>query len=196
MGLRDTKKERTRRRLVEIAYELFTEQGYDETTTNQIAAAAEVSPATFFNYFPTKDSLVFTDGPAIAEVGVRAVRDRSPGEPPAECLSRALRAMIDAAAGTTREPGTSLEATRLALVTAVPSLRATFVGRALTTQHALAEALSTSYADSLDEETAHAMVGAAFGAALAVGMATSAAGRPTADRLLRAAAKATAGFTA
>ena len=40
MGLRDTKKERTRRRLVEIAYELFTEQGYDETTTSQIAANA------------------------------------------------------------------------------------------------------------------------------------------------------------
>lgn len=196
MGLRDAKKERTRHRLVEVAYQLFTEQGYDQTTTSQIAAAAEVSPATLFNYFPTKDSLVFADGTAIAEVGVLAVRDRPPGELPADCLSRALRAMIDAAAGTTREPGTSLEATRLSLVIAVPSLRATFVGRALTTQQVLADALRSAYPDSLDEETAHAMVGAAFGAALAVGMAPSASNRPTADRLLGAAAKAIAGFTA
>lgn len=50
---------RVRRSLVDAALELFAAKGYDETTTTEIAAAAGVSPRTFFRYFPTKESVVF-----------------------------------------------------------------------------------------------------------------------------------------
>jgi AcrR family transcriptional regulator len=58
MGLRERKKARLRRELLEIALELFRERGYDATRVRDIAARAEVSEGTFFNYFKTKDALL------------------------------------------------------------------------------------------------------------------------------------------
>jgi AcrR family transcriptional regulator len=50
---------RSREAILDAALELFAEQGYDETTTEQVAERAGVSPRTFFRYFPTKESVVF-----------------------------------------------------------------------------------------------------------------------------------------
>jgi AcrR family transcriptional regulator len=51
--------DRTRNALLEAALNLFSVNGYDETTTDQIAESAGVSPRTFFRYFPTKESVLF-----------------------------------------------------------------------------------------------------------------------------------------
>ncbi|WP_049558221.1 TetR family transcriptional regulator [Nonomuraea sp. SBT364] len=60
-GLRERKKARTRETILREAFRLFRERGYNATTVEQIAEAAEISPATFFRYFPTKEHLVTLD---------------------------------------------------------------------------------------------------------------------------------------
>ncbi|MER5947202.1 TetR family transcriptional regulator [Streptomyces sp. NPDC001904] len=61
VGLRERKKIKTRTAIREATYRLIAEQGYDATTVEQIAEAAEVSPSTVFRYFPTKEDIVLTD---------------------------------------------------------------------------------------------------------------------------------------
>ncbi|MFD7157453.1 TetR/AcrR family transcriptional regulator [Kribbella sp. NPDC059898] len=58
MGLREVKRERTRRLIADKAFELFCDHGFGRTTVEQIAAAAEVGPSTLYRYFPTKETLV------------------------------------------------------------------------------------------------------------------------------------------
>ncbi|MEV4267286.1 TetR/AcrR family transcriptional regulator [Kribbella sp. NPDC049584] len=58
MGLREVKRERTRRLIADKAFELFNDNGFGRTTVEQIAAAAEVGPSTLYRYFPTKETLV------------------------------------------------------------------------------------------------------------------------------------------
>ncbi len=58
MGLRETKMERTRRFIADTAFDLFVEHGYDHTTIEQIAAAAEVGTRTLYRYYSTKEALV------------------------------------------------------------------------------------------------------------------------------------------
>ena len=58
-GLRERKKQRTRAAIMDAALELFTTRGFEAVTTAEVARAAEVSEATLFNYFRTKEDLVY-----------------------------------------------------------------------------------------------------------------------------------------
>ena len=58
LNLRERKKRRTRTTLIDVAADLCVRQGYDNTTVEQIAAAAEVSPRTFNRYFPSKEAVI------------------------------------------------------------------------------------------------------------------------------------------
>ncbi len=74
-GLAVRKKERTRRQLAEAAAELFSERGYAGTTIDDIAAAVDVSPRTFFRYFPTKEDLVVAIGATSLDLFLEALRE-------------------------------------------------------------------------------------------------------------------------
>jgi AcrR family transcriptional regulator len=86
LGLRERKKLRTRETIVTVATRLFVEQGYEATTTAQIADVAEVSPSTFFKYFPTKADVVFSLFDAIIESAEERVLGRSDGEPATDAV--------------------------------------------------------------------------------------------------------------
>ncbi|MFI0237200.1 TetR/AcrR family transcriptional regulator [Streptomyces sp. NPDC016845] len=89
LGLRERKKLKTRLAIREATYRLIAEQGYDTTTVEQIAEAAEVSPSTVFRYFPTKEDIVLTD--EFDPVLERELRAR----PADESLIDSLRHVID-----------------------------------------------------------------------------------------------------
>lgn len=59
-SLRDRKKEKTRQALIDASIKLFLKNGYDNTTVDDIAEHVEVSRRTFFRYFQSKESVVFT----------------------------------------------------------------------------------------------------------------------------------------
>jgi AcrR family transcriptional regulator len=78
-GLRELKKNQTRRLIAATANSLFRARGFDEVTVDEIAAAAQVSKKTVFNHFPTKEDLVFYRAEDREAMSLAAVRDRPEG---------------------------------------------------------------------------------------------------------------------
>jgi AcrR family transcriptional regulator len=94
-GLRDAKKEETRRQIAGAALRLFLEHGFEEVSIAQIAEAAHVSKMTVFNYFPAKESMFFEFAvERLPDLG-RAVRERPPGTTPVVALHRYVRAELE-----------------------------------------------------------------------------------------------------
>jgi AcrR family transcriptional regulator len=79
-GLRERKKEHTRQQIANTARRLFAERGFDAVTVVDVARAANVAPATVFNYFPTKEDLFYSGLEAFEAELLTAIRERAPGE--------------------------------------------------------------------------------------------------------------------
>jgi AcrR family transcriptional regulator len=79
-GLRERKKEETRRQIAEAARRLFAENGFERVTVAAVAAAADVSEATVFNYFPSKEDLFYSGLEAFETALLEAIRERPAGE--------------------------------------------------------------------------------------------------------------------
>jgi len=116
-GLRERKKAKTRLALREHALALFSEQGYEKTTVEQIAAAAELSPSTFFRYFPSKEDVVLQDdyGASI----IAAFNAQLADTPAVGAFREALRQVLSSMGDEKR----AREMERGRLIVSVPELR-------------------------------------------------------------------------
>jgi len=89
-SLRERKKQATRRSLRRIALHLIAERGFAHVTVEDIAAAADVSPRTFFNYFPSKEAAVFGADPERTAELLRRIVEEAPGETALEALRQII----------------------------------------------------------------------------------------------------------
>jgi AcrR family transcriptional regulator len=160
-GLRERKKARTRAAIREHAFRLFRAQGYDATTVEQIADAAEVSPSTFFRYFPTKEDVVLQDDMDL--LWLDAIRE----QPPEVSPIAALRAGVHTAFARMGEAEWAQlrETTELAL--AVPAVRGRMLEEMARTTQALAEAVAERTGRDPSDFAVRALAGAIVGIALA-----------------------------
>jgi AcrR family transcriptional regulator len=94
LGLRERKKLKTRAALQKEAMRLFLKQGFAETTIEEIAAAAEVSPSTFFNYFASKEDLILQDD--LDPVIITAFNAQPPELGPVAALRAAMSSTFSA----------------------------------------------------------------------------------------------------
>ncbi|MFC1401872.1 MULTISPECIES: TetR/AcrR family transcriptional regulator [Streptacidiphilus] len=97
-GLRERKKRQARQHIAETAAGLFLERGFDAVTMAEIAAAADVSVNTVYNYFPAKEDLFLERTRRSTTRLSRMVRERGVGEPAAEAVLRGLGAAVNAGA--------------------------------------------------------------------------------------------------
>ncbi|MEP7046618.1 MAG: TetR family transcriptional regulator [Ilumatobacteraceae bacterium] len=132
-GLRQRKKESSRQAIEEAAWELFAEQGYEETSINDIAERANVAPRTFFRYFPTKEAVMYPQFDELLQSVREQFRKRPAGEPVITSLFESFEVLsgsLEGEASRTRArmemmkrpgqhpPGTEYFRTRLAEATA------------------------------------------------------------------------------
>ncbi|MBX6766434.1 MAG: TetR family transcriptional regulator [Actinomadura rubrobrunea] len=88
VGRRERKKRRTREALVDAAFRLFAEKGFDATTVDEIAEAVDVSPRTFFRYFASKEDVALTFQEEQHDVIMRMAAERLADEPLLTALRR------------------------------------------------------------------------------------------------------------
>ena len=161
-SLRERKKARTRASIREHALRLFREQGYQATTVEQIAAAAEVSPSTFFRYFPTKEDVVLRDD--FDERVLEAFERQPSSSTPLAALRAAIREAV-----TTLTPAEWAEFHETAaLSVTVPEVRARTLDELSRTINAMADSLAKRTGRTADDLAVRTYVGAIFGVMMSI----------------------------
>jgi AcrR family transcriptional regulator len=102
--------EGARERLVIAALDLFTEQGYDDTTVAQIAERAGVTRSTFFRYFPDKRDVLAAGQETLSRLLAEGIADAPPGAAPLEAVAAGLERMSTAMGPINRQIGPRLGA--------------------------------------------------------------------------------------
>jgi AcrR family transcriptional regulator len=157
--LRERKRTKTRLMIQAEAFRLFAERGYENTTVDDIAYAAAISPRTFFRYFPAKEDVVIWD--EYDPIAPDLVDARPNDEPLAETLRAITREAIGGLYR--RDPEQLLIRTRL--VTSVPELRARMLAQQGSGGQMLAALLAHKRGLPRDDLAAR-VIAAAFGAAI------------------------------
>jgi len=161
-GLRERKKIKTRQTIRREAFRLIEENGYATTTVEQIAEAAEVSPSTFFRYFPTKESVLLADDmdPVILE----ALEEQPPDLSPSQAVRRAYQAVMANLSDDQQE----FENTRQRLMFSIPELKAAMYDEYYRTITAFAEAIGRRIGRDATDFELRVFAGALTGAMMAV----------------------------
>jgi AcrR family transcriptional regulator len=120
IGLRERKKQQTRTAIRDAAMRLFLERGFDQVSVAEVAHAADVSEATVFNYFQTKEDLVYERMDAFEQELLAAVRERPDGE---SVLRAFVRFILDRSDSAATGEGRRRVAALTRLTTASPSLQ-------------------------------------------------------------------------
>lgn len=172
-GLRERKKVKTRTAIQRHALRLFRKQGYEATTVEQIAAAAEVSPSTFFRYFPTKEDVVLFDAfdPVLISTFEAQPADLTP--------IQAMRRAVDATYAAMSPDDLREQWERGMLVLSAPDLRQRTLDEILRSGQLFAEMVARRVGRPADDLHVRTFVGAVFGALMAASVA--AATDPTSD---------------
>jgi AcrR family transcriptional regulator len=160
-GLRERKKAKTRAAIQHEALRLFRLHGYEATTIEQIVDAVDVSPSTFFRYFPSKEDLVLTDeyDPVIIE----SIRSQPPDLSPLQAVRHALRAMFDSL--DQDEVADMRDRAELAL--SVPELRAASLDQFAQTMRRTTEVLAERAGRKAKDFRAETLAGAILGVMIA-----------------------------
>jgi AcrR family transcriptional regulator len=166
LGLRERKKARTRALIQEHALRLFGEQGYEATSVEQIAAAAEVSPSTVFRYFATKPDLVIYDD--LDDRMIEAFR----AQPPELSAIQALRATFRSAFGALAGEELALQRERELLMRSVPELRDAMLGEFARTIREIADLVADRTGRRGDDDGVLALAGAVIGLSIAAWFAS------------------------
>ncbi|MBK5227323.1 MAG: TetR family transcriptional regulator [Actinobacteria bacterium] len=145
-GLRERKKLKTATTIEEKALRLFSERGYDATTVDDIAAAADVAPRTFFRYFPTKEDVVLGHYAERMALLGRALAGRPDDEP-------AITAVRHAYAEVARDFESKREGVlqRALLIATKPSLRARNLELQIRWERVIAEAVAPRLGVGIDD---------------------------------------------
>ncbi len=160
-GLRERKKARTRASIQEHALRLFREQGYEATTVEQIAEAAEVSPSTFFRYFPTKEDVVAYD--ALDPAVMASWRSQPPEMAPIPAIRRA---MIEVFGSLTPDQVAEMM-DRGRLLFSVPELRQAAINEMIRSGQMVADEMAVRLGRSPDDFELRVFAGAVMGGLLA-----------------------------
>jgi AcrR family transcriptional regulator len=162
VSLRERKKLKTREAIRREAFRLFDENGYANTTVEQIAEAAEVSPSTFFRYFPSKESVLLADDmdPIMLEAFAR--------QPPELSPMAAFRRAAQETFTTMSEDQWELERTRQRLIFSIPEIKAAQYDEYYRTIRMIAEALSQRLGRDKDDFELRVFAGALTGAMIGV----------------------------
>jgi AcrR family transcriptional regulator len=160
-GLRERKKAKTRALIQGEAVRLFREQGYEETSVEQIAEAAEVSPSTVFRYFPTKRDLVIYDD--LDERMIEAVRT----QPPELTAIQVLRRVVSQVFRGIGEQDLALQRDRAELIVQVPELRGAMLDELVRTLREIADLVAERTGRPADDDDVLALSGAVIGISIA-----------------------------
>ena len=160
--LRERKKLKTREAIRREAFRLFDENGYANTTVEQIADAAEVSPSTFFRYFPSKESVLLADDmdPVMLEALERQPRELSP--------MAAIRRAAEETFATMSEDQWEVERTRQRLIFSIPEIKSAMYDEYYRTIRIFTEALSQRLGRDRDDFELRVFAGALTGAFMGI----------------------------
>ncbi|KAA0932069.1 TetR family transcriptional regulator [Streptomyces apricus] len=163
-GLRERKKQRTRDALVRAALELFTANGYERTTVDEIVEAVDVSQRTFFRYFAGKEEAAFAVQTTVEAHFLEAVRRRPPHEAPSQALRQAVLANWDTI-GETIESVVPIELhlRTFRLIESTPALLAVHLRRQEGLEEQLAQTIAEREGVDVDADPRPRVVVALFG---------------------------------